>query len=107
EYARELYAELVCESGRYLCEISFPRLDRAKAATVNFADITTPVLVVAGQFDRLVPARIPRLTAARYQNGTYVEIPGADHYVFSGEALPVTMAHIDAWIARNHVLANA
>jgi hypothetical protein len=27
--------------------------------------------------------------------------------VFCGEALPVTMGHIDDWIARNHVLATA
>ena len=36
-----------------------------------------------------------------------MEIPRADHLVFFGEALPVTMGHIDDWIARNHVLANA
>jgi pimeloyl-ACP methyl ester carboxylesterase len=99
EYARELFTEVVCESGRALCEISFPRLDRAKAATVDFTAITTPVLVIAGECDRLLPARIPRLTAARYQNGTYVEIPRSDHMVFSGEALPITMGYIDDWIA--------
>jgi hypothetical protein len=36
-----------------------------------------------------------------------VEIPRSDHIVFFGEALPVTMGHIDDWIARNHVLAIA
>jgi hypothetical protein len=45
--------------------------------------------------------------AARYQRGTYVEIPRSDHLVFFGEALPVTMGHIDDWTARNHVLAIA
>jgi pimeloyl-ACP methyl ester carboxylesterase len=107
EYARELYAELVCGSGRYLCEVSFSRLDRGKAATVDFAAITTPVLIIAGECDRLLPARIPRLTAARYQNATYVEISGADHYVFSGEALPITMRYIDDWLAKNHLLTTA
>jgi hypothetical protein len=67
--------DLVCESGRVHCEIGFPRLDRAKAATVNFAAITSPVLAIAGGCDRLVPARIARQTAGRYQKGTYVEIP--------------------------------
>jgi hypothetical protein len=46
-------------------------------------------------------------TAARYQRGTYVDIPRSDHLVFNGEALPVTMGHIDDWITRNHVLAIA
>jgi hypothetical protein len=48
-----------------------------------------------------------RQTAARYQHGTYVEIRGSDHMVFSGAALPVTMGHIDDWIARNHELTIA
>ncbi len=107
ESAREVFAELVCGSGRVLCEIGFPRLDRAKAATVNFAAITGPVLVIAGERDHIVPPRIARQTAARYQHGTYVEIPRSDHMVFSGAALPVTMGHIDDWIARNHVLSIA
>jgi hypothetical protein len=55
----------------------------------------------------MVPARIPRLTAARHQNATYAEIPRSDHMVFSGAALPITMGHIDDWIARNHVLTTA
>jgi hypothetical protein len=54
-----------------------------------------------------VPAGIVRQTAARYQHGTYVEIPRSDHMVFSGAALPVTRGRIDDWIARNHVLATA
>jgi hypothetical protein len=48
-----------------------------------------------------------RQTAARYQYGTYVEMPLSDHMVFSGAALPVTMGQIDDWLARNHVLAIA
>jgi pimeloyl-ACP methyl ester carboxylesterase len=107
EDARELFAEFGCESGRALCEMSFPWLDRAKAATVDFPAITTPVLTIAGECDYLMPARIARLTAARYRHGTYVEIPRADHMLFSGAALPVTMGHIDDWIARNGVLAMA
>ena len=62
---------------------------------------------IGGECDRLVPPQVAPWTAARYQRGTYVEIPRADHLVFNGEALPVTMGHIDDWIARNHVLATA
>ena len=107
EVARELFADFVCESGRAYCEIVFPYLDGGKATTVNFAAVTTPVLVIRGECDRLVPPQVARWTAARYQRGTYVEIPRSDHLIFFGEALPVTMGHIDDWIARNHVLAIA
>lgn len=104
EVAREVFAELVCESGRALFfELALPWLDRGKAATVDFSAITSPVLVIAGERDRILPPRSVRQTAARYQNATYVEIPRSDHLVFAGEALPVTMGRIDDWIAANHV----
>jgi pimeloyl-ACP methyl ester carboxylesterase len=107
ETARAVFADLVCESGRANCEQAFPYLDRGKATTVNFAAVTTPVLVLRGECDRAIPPQVAPWTAARYQRRTYVEIPRADHLVFFGEALPVTMGHIDDWIARNHVLAIA
>jgi len=102
EVAREFFADLVCESGRAYCESLFPFLDRGKATTVNFAAATTPVLVIRGECDRLIPPQIAPKTAARYQRGTYVEIPRSDHLVFSGDALAVTMGYIDNWIAKNH-----
>lgn len=107
EVAREVFADLVCDSGRAYCELVFPFLDRDKATTVNFAAVTSPVLVIGGERDRVVPPGVARRTAARYQHGTYVEIPRSDHLVFWGEALHVTMGHIDDWIARNNVLAVA
>ncbi len=107
ETAREFFADFVCESGRAYCEMAFPYLDRGKATTVNFAAVATPVLAIRGECDRAITPQVAPWTAARYQRGTYVEIPRADHLVFFGEALPVTMGHIDDWIARNHVLATA
>jgi pimeloyl-ACP methyl ester carboxylesterase len=103
--AREVFADLVCDSGRAYCELVFPYLDRGKATTVNFAAVTTPVLVIRGECDRSIPRKVAPWTAARYQRGTYVEIPRSDHLVFFGDALPVTMGHIDDWIARNQVLS--
>ena len=63
--------------------------------------------MIGGECDRIVSSGVVRQTAARYQHGTSVEIPRSDHMVFSGIALPVTMGHIDDWIARNQVLAIA
>jgi pimeloyl-ACP methyl ester carboxylesterase len=101
---RETYAGLVCDSGRVYCEMGFPWLDKAKAATVDFAAITTPVLTIGAELDRIVNKRIPRTTATKFRRGTYAEIPRSDHLIFDGEALPVTMACIDDWMARNNVL---
>ena len=105
DIAREIYDGLVCESGRYLWELLLGTLKLSKATVVDFAAVTTPVLVMWAEYDRIVPAGVARQTAARYQHGTCVEIPRSDHMVFSGAALPVTMSYIDDWMARNHVLA--
>jgi pimeloyl-ACP methyl ester carboxylesterase len=107
DVAREIYAGLVYESGRYVWELfaALPRL--SKATVVDFAAVTTPVLAIGADCDRMVPAVIARKTAARYAQGTYVEIPQSDHMVFSGATLPVTMGHIDDWIVKNHVLTTA
>jgi pimeloyl-ACP methyl ester carboxylesterase len=107
EVAREVYDGLVCESGRVMCELALASVRLSNASVVDFAAVRTPVLVIGGGCDRFVPARVVRQTAARYQRGNSVEIPGSDHMVFSGAALSVTMGHIDDWIARNRVLGFA
>jgi pimeloyl-ACP methyl ester carboxylesterase len=105
DVAREIYDGLVCESGRYVWELLLGPLKLSKATVVDFAAVTTPVLVMGAERDRIVSCGVVRQTAARYQRGSHVEIPRSDHMIFSGAALPVTMGHIDDWIDRNHVLA--
>ena len=107
DIAREIYDGLVCESGRAMCEMAVAVAKLSKATVVDFAAVTTPVLVMGAECDRIVPAGVVRLTAARYRYGTSVEVPRSDHMVFSGAALPVTMGHIDDWIANNRVLSTA
>jgi pimeloyl-ACP methyl ester carboxylesterase len=103
DIAREIYDGLVCESGRAMCEMALAVAKLSKASVVDFAAVTTPVLAMKAEYDHVIPSAGVRQTAARYQHGTYVEIPQSDHMVFSGEALPVTMGHIDDWIARHQV----
>ncbi|HTY34102.1 alpha/beta hydrolase [Mycobacterium sp.] len=107
DIAREIHDGLVCESGRFIWETALSVAKLSKATVVDFAAVTAPVLVIGAECDHIVPSGVVRQTAARYQHCTHVEIPRSDHMVFSGEALRVTMGHIDDWIARNHVLALA
>lgn len=107
DVARGIHDGLVCESGRYVWELLLSPLNLSKATVVDFAAITTPVLVIGAECDRIVSSRVVRQTAARYRHGSHVEIPRSDHMVFSGAALPVTMGHVDDWIARNPALAVA
>ncbi len=107
DIAREIHDGLVCESGRFNWETALGAVKLSKATVVDFAAVTAPALVIGAECDRIIPFGVVRQTAARYQHSTCVEIPGSDHMVFSGAALPVTMGHIDGWIARNRVLAIA
>lgn len=107
ERAEEMFADLVCESGRAYCEMAFPWLDRRKAARVDFDAVTSPVLVVSGEKDRCVVPAIGRATASRYPGSTYVEIPRSDHMILFGDALPVTMGHIDRWLHDHDISSDA
>lgn len=104
EVARDVYSQLVCESGKANCEMFLAAVKLSKATVVDFAAVTSPVLVISGECDRIVPAGVVRQTAARYRHGAHVEVSRSDHMVFSGASLPVTMGHIDDWIARNPLL---
>lgn len=100
EMVREVYDDLVCESGRILnFELAMPWLDRARSAQISVGELSCPVLVLGAEYDRIVPTRIGRRTAARYRNGTYAEIARSDHMVFSGDNLAATMGQIDRWVA--------
>ena len=107
DIAREIYDGVVCESGRAMCEMAVAVTKLSKATVVDFTAVTTPVLVMGAECDRIVPAGVVRQTAARYQHSTSVQIPQSDHMVFSRSALPVTMSHIDDWIARNPVFTTS
>jgi pimeloyl-ACP methyl ester carboxylesterase len=101
--AREIHDGLVCESGRAQCEVLLSALKLSKVTAVDYAAVTTPVLVIGGECDRIVPPKAVRETAARYRRGTAIELAQSDHMMFSGAALAVTMGHIDDWIASNDV----
>lgn len=80
-------------------ELAAPWLDRRHAASVDPSVVDLPLLVLRGEADRMVPARLARRTASAYRGGTHGEIPDSDHFVFHGAALSATMAAIDAWLA--------
>lgn len=102
--ARDVYAELVCESGRVtFFELAAPWLDKANSAAVDYSAMRGPVLVIGGEFDRIVRPSRARQSAARHTDATYVEVPRSDHFVLAGAALPVAMDHIDQWVDRNQL----
>ena len=101
---REIYDGLVCDSGRVYCEMAFPWLDRAKAATVDFAVIATPVLAMEANRRTANPRGLAHhrheVSAGYLRRDSAVRPPRLCRRVAS-----VTMTRIDDWMARNHVLS--
>ncbi|MEE8434729.1 MAG: alpha/beta hydrolase [bacterium] len=77
---RPIYDAFGYESGRAAAEIGFWLLDRTRASRVDPAQVTCPVLVVAGKEDRIVPASVVKQVARRYR-AEYVEMENHAHWV--------------------------
>jgi non-heme chloroperoxidase len=97
---RAIYEKLVHESGRAAFEIGFWALDRGRAAEVDRAKITCPVLVVAAEEDRLVPAKVVRKVARRYPQALYRELPGHAHWVIGEPGWEDVAGLVATWLER-------
>jgi pimeloyl-ACP methyl ester carboxylesterase len=101
--ARDTYtSHSRCESGRAYCELGFYFLDPGRAARMDYAAVTGPVLVTGGTQDRMISTDVPRQTAARYADGKFVEVD-ADHMQIFGPSLSAVLGHIDQWIEDNQL----
>jgi len=103
DYALEFYKTLCTESGRAYAEMALWFFDAKRASHVDVNAINTPVLVFGGGKDRVVHPRIARLTAKRYNNGSYIHLPKSDHMMMVGAELKNTMQHIEQWLAVNNL----
>lgn len=102
EDAESYYATLCAESGTAYREMVLWYCDRKRAAKVDFAAISGPVLVIAGSVDKVTVPRICRRTAVKYgERGTYVELSGSDHMMTVGPYLEQTLDAIDGWLEKN------
>lgn len=64
---KEIYQKLVHESGKAAFEIGFWLLDRNRASKVDESRISCPVLVIAGEKDRITPLSVNRKVAEKYK----------------------------------------
>ncbi|MCE9651253.1 MAG: alpha/beta hydrolase [Parvibaculum sp.] len=80
--ARNLYATLIPESGRSFFELAFWYFDKRKAALVDPARVTCPLLMLTGVDDRLTPLSVARRTAEHYGSKARLEaLPGHAHWL--------------------------
>lgn len=99
--AFEFFKTSCTESGKAYSQMAFWWLDPLRSSRVNVREINSPVLVFGGGKDRVVHPRISRLTATRYQKGTYIHLPDSDHLMILGHMLPTTLKYLDEWFEQN------
>lgn len=90
---------LVWDSGRVLADLSAPWAVRNGAATVDYARLDCPALIVTGTVDRITPMTIARATARRWIGPVdYHELPGVGHWLFHAPVVDRVATLIEAWL---------
>lgn len=91
---------LVWDSGRVLADLSAPWAVRNGAATVDYARLTMPALIVTGTEDRITPSGIARATARAWAGPVdYHELAGVGHWLFHERVADRVGGLIGEWLA--------
>ncbi len=89
------YRAHVPDSGRVMAQIAFAAFDSGKAATVDYAALTCPALVLVGNQDRITPPSVSRAAARRLAGPvTYRELDSFGHWVVGVDGSPKVAAAI-------------
>lgn len=98
---KKIFSRFVYESGRAVWEIGFWFLDRQNAARVDEANVSCPVLVVAGGQDRITPASVVRKVAAKYRAiSTYKEFSDRAHWLIGEPGSQEIAEYVNGWLER-------
>lgn len=93
------FARFVPESGLATFEILHWAMDTRRATFVDARKIECPVLCVAGEYDRVNPARTVASIARRYrERGEFHEVPGASHWLIGEPGWQKTANHVREWV---------
>ncbi len=100
--ARELYGDMVWESGRATHEIANWFIDSRKASAIPYSGINTPLLIIAGARDRITPASVIGATAKRLSHtATFEILPDNAHWVLGEEGWEKIADRCVEWINQN------
>jgi pimeloyl-ACP methyl ester carboxylesterase len=96
---KSIYDQFVYESGRAAFEIGFWLFDSKGAARVDESKVTCPVLIIAGEKDRIVPVSITRKVAEKYKRvSTYKEFSDHSHWVIGEPGWQQIAEYIKEWL---------
>ena len=96
---------VVPESGRVFFQIAFAQLDPHHATRVDFKNNErSPLLLIAGEKDHLVPAHVTKSNFEHYKHSTaktdFVEFAGRTHLLMAQKGWEEIAAYIDSWVAQ-------
>jgi pimeloyl-ACP methyl ester carboxylesterase len=98
------YRAHVPDSGRVMAQIAFSAFDGGKAASVDYASLTCPALVIVGDQDRITPASVSRATARRLPGAvSYREMHGFGHWVVGVDSGPKVAAAITEFLQQHNL----
>jgi pimeloyl-ACP methyl ester carboxylesterase len=99
ESRKNIYDKFVYESGRAASEIGFWFFDSHGAARVDESKVTCPVLIVAGEEDRIHPISVTRKIAEKYKSvATYKELLGHAHWVIGEPGWQEIAEYVEEWL---------
>jgi pimeloyl-ACP methyl ester carboxylesterase len=101
EQQRQAYEGFVYESGQAAFEIGYWLLDRRHATRIDAAAVTCPVLILAGQEDRITPLYVQRKIADKYKDlVTYREFPNHAHWMVGEEGWESIVGYAADWMSK-------
>ncbi len=94
----KLYDRLIHESGRAYFEIVYWFLDKMKATYVPTKEIKVPILVIAGEKDRIIPPSVVKKVAEKYPQADYKCYSDHSHWLIDELGSEKIVNDIDIWI---------
>jgi len=95
-----IFNKNVWESGRVLFEIGLGFLG-VKGAQVDASKLTCPLLVISGSQDKIIPAKVIRKIAKRYDNCTYKEYKEHAHWTIREPGWENIAEYVHGWLKKN------
>ncbi|TGK05070.1 alpha/beta hydrolase [Leptospira semungkisensis] len=97
----EYYKLLNYESGRALFELAFWFFDPFSGNKVDENKVNCPVLILAGKDDRIIPNRVTKAIARKYENSEYVVFPNHAHWLLDEPGKEKIFETMFEWLKRN------
>ncbi|MRI34173.1 hypothetical protein EOPP23_14360 [Endozoicomonas sp. OPT23] len=96
------FPKMTGESGRVFYQVGYGFLNLAGSNRVKTDDVSCPLLLLAGDKDRIIPVVVSRKAAALYgDRATYQELQNHGHWLIGEHGWKELLSQIDSWLQTN------